>query len=244
MPDQPFTAFGITSLGGVLLRDRLAAATGLTLPATLVFDHPTPAAVSESLHTALLGGQDPAPAARTRTVEPGPHTPAEEPVAIVAMACRYPGDVATPEDLWRLVTDGTDATSDFPEDRGWDLDGLYDPDPDRLGTSITRRGAFLRQAADFDPAFFGMSPREALATDPQQRLLLETAWEVFERAGLDPTRLRGSDTGVYVGLMHDAYAARFLHRPSTSWRPISRWAGRAAWRPAVSPTPWACAGPP
>ncbi|WP_264349340.1 type I polyketide synthase [Streptomyces milbemycinicus] len=211
-PDQPFTAFGITSLGGVLLRDRLAAATGLTLPATLVFDQPTPAAVAEWLHTELLGGQDPAPAAGIRTVEPGPHTPAEEPVAIVAMACRYPGDVATPEDLWRLVTDGTDATSDFPEDRGWDLEGLYDPDPDRLGTSITRRGAFLRQAADFDPAFFGMSPREALATDPQQRLLLETAWEVFERAGLDPTRLRGSDTGVYVGLMHDAYAARFLHR--------------------------------
>ncbi|MES4902251.1 MULTISPECIES: type I polyketide synthase [unclassified Streptomyces] len=215
-PDQPFTASGITSLGGVLLRDRLAEATGLTLPATLVFDHPTPAAVAESLHTALLGGRSPAPSAGTRTVAPGTHTPRtpsdEEPVAIVAMACRYPGDVATPEELWRLVADGTDATSDFPADRGWDLDGLYDPDPDRLGTSVTRRGAFLRQAADFDPAFFGMSPREALATDPQQRLLLETAWEVFERAGLDPTRLHGSDTGVYVGLMHDAYAARFLHR--------------------------------
>ncbi|MBL1097798.1 type I polyketide synthase [Streptomyces coffeae] len=207
---RPFTSFGLTSLGGVLLRDRLGAATGLDLPATLVFDHPTPAAVAEFLSTALLGG--PVPAARTSGTSP--RTPSEEPVAIVAMACRYPGhpeDVASPEDLWRLVADGTDATSDFPADRGWDLAGLFDPDPDRLGTSVTRRGGFLRRAADFDAAFFGMSPREALATDPQQRLLLETTWELWERAGIDPAALRGSDTGVFVGVMHTDYGGRLLH---------------------------------
>ncbi|MGW7003199.1 SDR family NAD(P)-dependent oxidoreductase [Streptomyces sp. NPDC054933] len=210
-PDRPFTAVGLTSLGGVLLRDRLGAATGLDLPATLVFDHPTPAAVAEFLHTALLGG--PVPASRTSGTRA--HASSEEPVAIVAMACRYPGhpqDITSPEDLWQLVADGVDATSDFPADRGWDLAGLFDPDPDRLGTSVTRRGGFLHRAADFDAAFFGMSPREALATDPQQRLLLETTWEVCERAGIDPTALRGSDTGVFVGVMHDDYAGRFLHR--------------------------------
>ncbi|MEU5424849.1 type I polyketide synthase [Streptomyces olivoreticuli] len=205
-PDRPFTGFGLASLGGVLLRDRLGADTGLDLPATLVFDHPTPAAVARFLHTALLGESAPeasGTSARTASMEP---------VAIVAMVCRYPGDVASPEDLWQLVADGTDATSDFPADRGWDLAELFDPDPDHLGTSVTRRGGFLHRAADFDAAFFGMSPREALATDPQQRLLLETAWEVCERAGIDPTALRGSDTGVFVGVMHDDYAGRLLHR--------------------------------
>ncbi|MGW7418077.1 type I polyketide synthase, partial [Streptomyces sp. NPDC054863] len=214
-PGRPFTSFGLTSLGGVLLRDRLGAATGLVLPATLVFDHPTPAAVAAFLAGALFGGPGPGPGPAARTS--GTHSPApsDDPVAIVAMACRYPGgaqDVASPEDLWRLVTDGTDATSEFPDDRGWDRAGLFDPDPDRLGTSVTRRGGFLRGAADFDAAFFGMSPREALATDPQQRLLLETAWEVCERAGIDPAALRGSDTGVFVGMMHADYGARFLHR--------------------------------
>ncbi|KUJ68493.1 DNA-binding protein [Streptomyces albus subsp. albus] len=207
-PGRPFTFFGITSLGGVLLRDRLGMATGLELPATLVFDHPTPAAVAEFLRHALLGRS--APDGRPGHGRAG--TPSAEPVAIVAMACRYPGGVTSPEDLWRLVANGGDATSDAPEDRGWDLPGLFDPDPDRLGTSVTRRGGFLRGAADFDAAFFGMSPREALATDPQQRLLLETTWEALERAGIDPTSLRGSDTGVFVGVMHDDYAGRLLHR--------------------------------
>ncbi|MFI1797412.1 SDR family NAD(P)-dependent oxidoreductase [Streptomyces sp. NPDC020379] len=204
-PGRPFTASGITSLAGVLLRDRLGAVTGVQLPATLVFDHPTPAAVAEFLGSELLG--DPAPDGAARRVR----TPVTEPVAVVAMACRYPGGVTSPEELWRLVADGIDATSDVPDDRGWDLPGLFDPDPDRLGTSVTRRGGFLRGAGDFDAAFFGMSPREALATDPQQRLLLETTWEVLERAGIDPTALRGSDTGVFVGVMHDDYAGRLLH---------------------------------
>ncbi|MFI1972074.1 type I polyketide synthase [Streptomyces cinnamoneus] len=207
-PGRPFTAFGITSLGAVLLRDRLGTATGLELPATLAFDHPTPAAVAEFLRTALLG--DPAPDGRPGSGRARAH-PAE-PVAVVAMACRYPGGVASPEDLWQLVANGVDATSDVPGDRGWDLAGLFDPDPDRLGTSVTRRGGFLHGAADFDAAFFGMSPREALATDPQQRLLLEITWEVLERAGIAPTALRGSDTGVFVGVMHDDYAGRLLHR--------------------------------
>ncbi|MFJ9867647.1 type I polyketide synthase [Streptomyces sp. NPDC101165] len=213
-PGQAFTDLGVSSLQGVLLRDRLGAVTGLQLPATLVFDRPTPDAVAEFLHGALLGA--PTPALRGA----GPGTPGDtpqpdEPVAIVAMACRYPGavdDVSSPEELWRLIADGTDATSAFPADRGWDLAGLFDTDPDRPGTSVTRRGGFLRRAADFDAAFFGMSPREALATDPQQRLLLETAWEVVERAGIAPGALRGSDTGVYVGVMHGDYAGRLLHR--------------------------------
>ncbi|MFD4561895.1 beta-ketoacyl synthase N-terminal-like domain-containing protein, partial [Streptomyces sp. NPDC058469] len=208
-PDVPFNAQGLTSLGGVLLRDRLGTATGLTLPATLVFDHPTPTAVAALVRDALHGGTRPGPA---RTSGDGHHAEPGEPIAVVAMACRYPGGVESPEDLWQLVADGTDATSDFPTDRGWNVADLYDPDPDRLGKSVTRRGGFLDRAADFDAAFFSMSPREALATDPQQRLLLETGWELLERAGMDPAGLRDSDTGVFVGVMHATYASRLLHR--------------------------------
>ncbi|MGW2327499.1 SDR family NAD(P)-dependent oxidoreductase [Streptomyces sp. NPDC001700] len=211
-PDRPFTALGLASLGGVLLRDQLGAATGLDLPATLVFERPTPADVADQLLTALFGGGTAHTAGAATVVTP--RTSAEEredPVVIVSMACRYPGDVNSPEDLWRLVTEGTDATSDFPTDRGWATTGLFDPDPDRLGTSVTRRGGFLQRAAEFDAAFFGMSPREALATDPQQRLLLETGWELLERAGIDPADLRGSDTGVFAGIMHGDYGGRFIH---------------------------------
>ncbi|MEU5047833.1 type I polyketide synthase [Streptomyces griseorubiginosus] len=194
---RPFSELGVTSVGAVELCAELRAVTGLSVPASAVFDHPTPQELARHLGRQQRGEADEATAGPTR------HR-VDEPVAVIGMGCRFPGGVTSPEELWQLVAEERDVLGAFPDNRGWNLEELFSPDGAPGTSTEARESGFLYDAADFDPAFFGISPREALAMDPQHRLLLETGWEAMEQAGLDPGSLRGSRTGVFAGLVgHD-----------------------------------------
>ncbi|HWI95646.1 MAG TPA: SDR family NAD(P)-dependent oxidoreductase, partial [Solirubrobacterales bacterium] len=228
-PERAFKELGFDSLAAVELRNRLGASTGLRLAPTAVFDYPNPAALARHLlEQATASGIMERVAVKPQATE--------EPIAILGMSCRYPGGVASPQELWHLLSEGRDAISEFPGDRGWDLERLYDPDG-RPGTSYARAGGFMADAGDFDPAFFSMAPREALEADPQQRLLLEGCWEALEDAGVDPISLRESSTGVFTGVMYQDYgSAREGVAPGMSGSVVS---GRVAYSlglegPAIS----------
>ncbi|WP_206797644.1 type I polyketide synthase [Amycolatopsis sp. MtRt-6] len=191
--DRVFNDLGFTSLLAVELRNQLGAATGLSLPPTLVFDFPTAADLAEHLYQALLGelGARQEPVAPTTVA-------GDEPIAIIGMACRYPGEVGSPEELWQLAATGGDGVSPFPTDRSWDMDywlGLVE------ASGRQPQGGFVPGITGFDAAFFGISPHEAAMIEPQQRMLMEASWEALERAGIDPVSLKGSDTGVFAGVM-------------------------------------------
>ncbi|TDT97690.1 polyene macrolide polyketide synthase [Streptomyces sp. 846.5] len=209
-PNRDFRGLGVDSLTAVELRNRLNTATGLRLPVTLVFDYPSPLALARFVRGELLGDEA---AAGSVTVAGAVSSTADEPIAIVGMGCRLPGQITTPEHLWELVSTGGDAIVPFPTDRGWDLESLYDPDALRGGTSYVGEGGFVSSIDGFDPGFFGISPREALAMDPQQRMLLEVSWETVERAGVDPRSLRGSRSGLFVGCGYQGYGSALTDVP-------------------------------
>ncbi|MET9850005.1 SDR family NAD(P)-dependent oxidoreductase [Streptomyces ossamyceticus] len=192
---RPFKELGFDSLTAVDFRNRLATATGLRLPVSVVFDHPSPRRMVRALYAELFDDAPATPEA-ARAVPAGRSAADGEPLAIVGMACRFPGGVTTPDELWQLLAEGRDGITGFPRDRGW-------------RAQDAARGGFLDDVAGFDPGFFGITPREALTMDPQQRLLLETSWEAIEHAGIDPTTLRSTRTGVYVGAAGLGYSLLF-----------------------------------
>ncbi|HEX8053922.1 MAG TPA: type I polyketide synthase, partial [Thermoleophilaceae bacterium] len=198
-PQRSFKELGFDSLSAVELRNRLTQTTGLRLTSTLVFDHPTIEAAARFVRSEVSGVE------RREPARPSAPTRSDEPIAIVGMSCRYPGGASSPDELWELVTSGTDAISSFPDDRGWDVDRLYDPDPDKPHTCYVREGGFLYDATDFDARFFKIGQGEATAMDPQQRLMLETTWDAFQNAGIDPASLRETDTGVFAGAIEMGY---------------------------------------
>ncbi|WP_345023674.1 type I polyketide synthase, partial [Streptomyces sedi] len=208
-PDAPLLDLGVDSAGAVRLRNLLNAATELRLPISAVFDNPTCRGLARLVDRVLSG----APAEEDEPVLL-PSAGDDDPIAVVAMSCRLPGGVASPEDLWELLSAGGDGVTAFPTDRGWQLDGRYDEDAERAGGYYQREAGFLADVPDFDPEFFGVSPREALAMDPQQRLLLEVAWEAVERAGIDAGELRGSRAGVFLGAMTMDYGPRLHEAPA------------------------------
>uniref|UniRef100_UPI00353271A9 type I polyketide synthase n=1 Tax=Streptomyces castrisilvae TaxID=3033811 RepID=UPI00353271A9 len=211
---RSFRDLGFDSLLAVELRNSLRTATGLKLPTTLVFDHPDVDRLVQHLHTALLGDaeEDRTGTAASPAAAVVPATD-DDAIAIIGMGCRLPGGISGPDDLWRLLAEGGDAISAFPGDRGWDLAGLYSPDPDEAGRTYARSGGFVQDAGRFDAGFFGISPREAIAMDPQQRLLLETSWEAIEYGRIDPHSLRGSDCGVFLGVGNDGYGTNLRQVP-------------------------------
>ncbi|MBP2329149.1 acyl transferase domain-containing protein/D-arabinose 1-dehydrogenase-like Zn-dependent alcohol dehydrogenase/acyl carrier protein [Kibdelosporangium banguiense] len=195
--DRAFKDLGLDSLTAVELRNRLGAATGLRLPVTVVFEHPTLVALARELRRRLAPDDNSAPVVSASIASAD-----DDPIVIVGMSCRFPGGVRSPADLWDLLVEGRDAVAGYPADRGWDVDVVLDRE-------FVREGGFLTDMADFDAEFFGIAPREALAMDPQQRQLLETTWEAFESAGIDPASLHGTQTGVFAGLIYNDYASRF-----------------------------------
>ncbi|TDE24971.1 type I polyketide synthase, partial [Actinomadura sp. 6K520] len=207
--DRPFNELGFDSAMSVELRNRLGMTTGRRLPATLVFDYPTPDALARHLRDVLLGTE-------TSLRVAAASVSTDEPIAIIGMGCRYPDGIRTPQQLWELVAGGADAIGGFPTNRGWPVADLYHPDPDHPGTTYAREGGFLYDADHFDADFFNISPREAQATDPQQRLLLETAWETIENAGIAPTALHGTRTGIFTGISSQDYGSGLPHLSSES----------------------------
>ncbi|GAA1006119.1 hypothetical protein GCM10009576_098490 [Streptomyces rhizosphaericus] len=235
-PGRTFQEIGFDSLTAVELCNRIATATGIRPPATMIFDYPTPVGLAEYLSVELLGSpQDSVPPLQAAAPDDG------DPIVIVGMSCRFPGNVESPEDLWRLIDSDGDAITAFPTDRGWDLTSLFDTAVGESGTSYARVGGFVHGAGEFDPGFFGISPREATAMDPQQRLLLHAAWEAFERAGIPAASVRGSRTGVFVGASPQGYGAAeasegyFLTGSSGSVR-----ARRSRWIRRVRRRWWRC----